>query len=203
MIKQKQRGKHGADLTDNLSELKIILGLRNLNDTTEPGRKELSAKKVVIHPNWDRNFNVNYDGDIAIITLTEDVTFSRYIRPICIPDESVVSITSGQTSSWGFFDESQTVSEIPLRKVIDFFEHEECLDREPILIALIWRQSFCAGAKGHSFCAGSSGNGLYVQKNGKFYLRGMVTGGVGCRTPNLVVATDVLQYREFLEKNNI
>lgn len=191
--------ERGGDVfTHHLKKFKIFLGLRNLNDAKETGRKEFAVKKIQLHSNWRVN-------NIAIVTLTEIVTFSRYIRPICIPDESIASIATGQTASWGFFDESQTFSETPRRSVINFIDKIECLKREPALNNLIGEHGFCAGADGQPFCKGSTGIGFYVQRNGRFYLRGMVAGGVGrtCGTPNYATLTDVLKYRDFLGENNI
>lgn len=196
-----KRTKNG--LTDNLGEYKIVLGLRNLNDQNETGRKVCAVKQILLHPNWRPN-QYSIEGNIAIIILTEDVTFNRYIRPICIPDESVASITSGQTSSWGLFDESMKFSETPRRKLVNIIKDRECLRREPVLANLLGEQGFCAGAEDQAICAGSNGDGFYVERNGKFYLRGMVFAGVkGCRTPKFAALTDVLKYRDFLVENNI
>lgn len=47
-----------------------------------------------MHPDW-KIFNEKYDADIAIFVLSDNVEFTKYIRPICMPEDDVEIDTMG------------------------------------------------------------------------------------------------------------
>ncbi|KTF73432.1 hypothetical protein cypCar_00046760, partial [Cyprinus carpio] len=64
---------------------------KNPNVTSGPIR----AKQIINHSDFD---NVTYDNDIALIQLSSSVTFSDYIRPVCLA--AAGSVFGGGTESW-------------------------------------------------------------------------------------------------------
>ena len=69
--------------------------------------QQISISDVTIHPNYE----VYYLGDdIALFTLATPVTFTDYIRPICLADETDVFPASSicYATGWGHTDYAST-----------------------------------------------------------------------------------------------
>lgn len=183
--------KLGSEPAVKPAEIKVVLGSRNLNDTKDTGRKEFSVEKIVISPAW-HSLITSFDGDIAILFLTEDVTFSRYIQPICLPDQTVWSITTGETAGW-----CRTSLNRPEKRAIAILDNQKCFDKMPNIMP---NDSICAGVQEHSFCHTISGDGFYVQKNGKFYLRGIAS---YFKHSGIASFTNVSVHLNFLQDNRL
>lgn len=71
-----------------------------------------------------------------------------------------------------------------------------------MLTQIDWDEAFCAGREGAGVCKGDSGSGFYLNENGKFYLRGIVSSSVvrSCSEANLALYSDVFWYLDFIEK---
>lgn len=64
----------------------VLLGVYNLDVKIERGTQQRDVEEIHVHPDW-KVFNEKYDADIAIFVLSEIVDFTKYIRPICMPDD--------------------------------------------------------------------------------------------------------------------
>lgn len=64
--------------------LVVLLGRYNLHAQVEKEAVQRKVEDIHIHPDWDVH-SVKWDADIALLTLTKTVEFSRYIQPICLP----------------------------------------------------------------------------------------------------------------------
>lgn len=139
---------------------------------------------------------------MAILKLTESVTFNNYIRPVCLANSAVNSITNGDVISWGTYDDTFRASDIPRRIKVPIIGNLECLRKSPGLLNIFPNDAFCAGKDGSGVCVGDSGSGFYVEQNGKFYLRGIVSASTvsWCSDANLAIYSDVLKNLEFIEK---
>lgn len=68
-----------------LKDVIVLLGAYNLDVKIENGAQHIDVKHVHIHPDW-RAFSEKYDADLAILALSQIVEFTKYIRPICVPE---------------------------------------------------------------------------------------------------------------------
>lgn len=66
----------------------VLLGVYNLDVKIERGTQQRDVEEIYLHPDW-KAFNDKYDADIAIFVLNDIVEFTKYIRPICIPDDDL------------------------------------------------------------------------------------------------------------------
>lgn len=70
----------------------------------EVGARQREVKEVYIHPDWSV-YRDSYDSDIAILFLSESVTFTKYIGPVCVPTgDDIVDGASGSTVGWELID---------------------------------------------------------------------------------------------------
>ena len=71
------------------SDLRLIFGTTNINNTDERGRRERNVLKTFIHPKYNSNFHYY---DVGLILLDQQIKYSDYIRPICLPTKSTTNL---------------------------------------------------------------------------------------------------------------
>lgn len=71
-----------------ITEMMVLLGAYNIDALVERGREQNDVQQIHVHPDWSTN-DPRYDADLAVLGLAKTVTFSIYIRPICLPHDNV------------------------------------------------------------------------------------------------------------------
>ncbi|KAL1117166.1 hypothetical protein AAG570_004493 [Ranatra chinensis] len=169
----------------------VRLGELDLNDTVDDGAdaKDVRIDRAFVHPLYDskRKFS-----DIALIRLRENVTFTKFIQPICLPitEELLQRDYVGYNpfvSGWGATgiicstDESSSPTAL-MEVQVPVIENEVCNRSYSIKGELITQKHLCAGYDegGKDTCRGDSGGPLMLPVNFKFYLIGIVSFGHRC-----------------------
>lgn len=186
-------------------DLAVALGFHNISKWLEIGRILSGVKSIFIHDNWNPS-TMDFDGDIAVIKLVESINFDNYIRPVClIGDQKLSSKYYGIVAGWGYHDDNEKISNLPRKIEIPIVKDRECFRRDNILARIIWEEAFCAGKDGVGVCKGDSGSGFYVEIDGVFYLRGIVSSSVTrpYSQQGLSIFSDVYMYKEFIKKMSI
>lgn len=183
----------------------VLLGAYNISKFIEVGRVASSIQKIVLHDEWIPSIE-NFDADIAILILEEDVHLSRFIGPICLPKE-VTRPTSGKhfVAGWGLSEETADQS-IPKMIRAPIVNNQDCFRDKFELSKMSSGRTFCAGtADGAGVCLGDSGHGLFTQSNDIFYLDGIVSssllsfGGV-CDVTTYAIYTNVTKFLVWITK---
>lgn len=73
---------------------KISLGRQSL-EGENPNEVSIDVAQIVLHPNYDSDSS---DNDIALLKLSSPVTFTDYIRPVCLAAGD--SVFNNGTDSW-------------------------------------------------------------------------------------------------------
>lgn len=64
----------------------------------------MGIEEIVAHPNYNER-NRNKTNDIGLVRLSEDVSYSDFVKPICLPSTVGASrsaaMTSLQVAGWG------------------------------------------------------------------------------------------------------
>uniref|UniRef100_A0A672JSS0 Peptidase S1 domain-containing protein n=1 Tax=Salarias fasciatus TaxID=181472 RepID=A0A672JSS0_SALFA len=163
----------------------ISLGRENL-EGNNPNAVTISVSRIILHPDYDRR---RHDNDIALLRLSSPVTFTDYIRPVCLAaSESVFNNgTDSWVTGWGAFEEGVflpfpgTLQEVEVPVLGN--RQCNCLNG----VGRITDNMICAGvlAGGKDSCQGDSG-GPMVSKQGSTWVQsGIVSFGFGCARPNL------------------
>lgn len=183
-----------------------MLGSHNLSVRVEKGRSYVGVDRIEIHPDWNPS-SESYDADIAILTLSDDISFTRYIKPICLPslNTSIEVIADGFVVGHGksedetkHYEDVQKFIKIPIHK-----SNEECFYTNEFLLKLSSIRTFCGGSRdGSGVCMGDSGNGLFVNHFGLWYLRGIVSASLftnnECDLYNYSIFTNILKFRDWI-----
>ncbi|XP_038594587.1 testisin-like [Micropterus salmoides] len=144
------------------------------------------------------------NNDIALLKLSSPVTFTDYIRPVCLAADG--SVFNNGTICWvtGWGDIQTNVS-LPsperLQEVsVHIVSNSDC---NVTYGGKITNNMICAGVTqgGKDSCQGDSGGPL-VTKNGSVWVQaGVVSFGGGCALPNVPdVYTRVSQYQSWIDR---
>uniref|UniRef100_A0A3P8WQS5 chymotrypsin n=1 Tax=Cynoglossus semilaevis TaxID=244447 RepID=A0A3P8WQS5_CYNSE len=82
---------------------RVSLGRQSLQGTN-PNEVSRTVARIILHPNYDSD---NNDNDIALLRLSSPVTFTDFIRPVCLAASGSVFIngTDSWVTGWGSVNE--------------------------------------------------------------------------------------------------
>ena len=72
---------------DIASGLFIQAGITNKK--LQKNMQEIFVRKIIIHPMFRRNNDLDMDNDIAILKLKQSLSFNDFVQPACLPDHSI------------------------------------------------------------------------------------------------------------------
>ncbi|CAB3222120.1 unnamed protein product [Arctia plantaginis] len=150
------------------------------------------------------------ENDILILTLRLPVKFNEYIRPACLwsGDTTLQRVvdTSGIVAGWGEQYNGGPKAGIPNLVHLPIVSTDTCRAKNAAFHQLTSSHTLCAGdLKGSGPCKGDSGGGLYIQHEGKWRLRGVVsislrTDDGRCNLQEYLVFTDTAQYLPWIRQ---
>uniref|UniRef100_A0A182QR23 Peptidase S1 domain-containing protein n=1 Tax=Anopheles farauti TaxID=69004 RepID=A0A182QR23_9DIPT len=173
-------------------------------DTNDKDASVYRVRQVLVHEEYKGRRN-----DIALIEVTEDITTSRFVRPICLNTELVdigpsVNLT---IMGWGIDNDNNqtnvlykgTVNEIPLNVCRKRF-------RDLFFSNTISETQICALGEKYmngttDTCPGDSGGPLVVTINEKPYLAGVVSYGITCGQDIPGIYTRITHYLDWIEQH--
>jgi len=163
----------------------VLIAVLGEFDKANKEEQEVSirTKKIIMHPQYDPQ---SLDYDIALLKLEAPLDFNVYIRPVCLPgsytkfdERSTCYVTGfGRTQQGGELAGMLRMAKVPL---VSKETCEAAYGKEKITDRMI-----CAGFPkgGIDACQGDSGGPLSCLYEGRWYLTGVVSWGVGCAQPN-------------------
>ncbi|CAG9770052.1 unnamed protein product [Ceutorhynchus assimilis] len=162
-------------------DILFVFGRTNLKHWATSGAVTRGASFVRTNPDFNANSG---HGDLSVITLDKPVEFSSTIAPICLweGDDNIQNMVNkkGTVAGWGADEVAQKTGKysISVAKSVDMpiVAQESCLFSNLSYFQLTSDVTFCAGKRdGTGTCIGDSGAGFMMNKNGKFYLRGLAS----------------------------
>ncbi|XP_067238458.1 zgc:100868 isoform X2 [Chanodichthys erythropterus] len=166
-----------ADPTPGLT---VYLG-RQTQDGPNQFEVSRSVSNIIKHPNYD---SISHDNDITLLQLNSTVTFTDYIRPVCLASSSSTffSSTVSWVTGWGNIKSGVSLpSSKPLQEVdVPIVGNRQC--KCLYGVSKITDNMICAGLLegGKDSCQGDSG-GPMVSKQGSVWIQsGVVSFGEGC-----------------------
>ncbi|KAG5335449.1 STUB proteinase, partial [Acromyrmex charruanus] len=188
------------------SQIRIRVGEYDFSSVQErlPYVERGVAKKVV-HPKY--NF-FTYEYDLALVRLESSLTFAAHISPICLPATDDLLIGENATvTGWGRLSEGGTLPSVLQEVSVPIVSNDRCKS----MFLRAGRHEFipdiflCAGYEtgGQDSCQGDSGGPLQVRgKDGRYFLAGIISWGIGCAEANLPgVCTRISKFVPWILKN--
>jgi len=177
----------------------VVIGQHNKNKP-DKYTKKIKVTEAITHPSWnDRNI-IRYD--IAILRLSESITFNDGVQPICIPESGASYADNAKflVSGWGALKEGGWGSSVLMQLVAPHIPLSTC---RKYLGSSVHENVLCAGylEGGKDSCQGDSGGPLATVVGGKWTLAGVVSWGYGCAQRGKPgVYTKVASYLDFVNK---
>uniref|UniRef100_A0A4W3JRZ0 Peptidase S1 domain-containing protein n=1 Tax=Callorhinchus milii TaxID=7868 RepID=A0A4W3JRZ0_CALMI len=143
-----------------------------------------TIERIITHPNF--SIPGLFNNDIAVLELSSPLTFTDFIRPICLPSSSHV-FRDGQTctvTGWGTLSYQGDFPTILQKADVNIVSNDACIRAYGNLIS---NKMLCAGilAGGIDACQGDSGGPLVCEESsGTWLLAGIVSFGDGCAQPD-------------------
>ncbi|CAK1539941.1 unnamed protein product [Leptosia nina] len=186
----------------DVARLTARLGDYNIRTNTETQHIERKIKRVVRHRGFDMRTLYN---DVAILTLDQPVTFTKNIRPICLPSggrayAGLIATVIG----WGSLRESGPQPSVLQEVSIPVWSNAECrLKYGSAAPGGIVEHMLCAGKDSMDSCSGDSGGPLMVNEGGRWTQVGIVSWGIGCGKGQYPgVYTRVTAFLPWIQKNS-
>ncbi|KAL2078506.1 hypothetical protein ACEWY4_026191 [Coilia grayii] len=177
----------------------VRLGQETMLDSSEHTTSRRLAA-IILHPSWDRNGFVN---DMALLRLSSPVSFTSFIRPVCLADKDSLfpNGTESWVTGWGYIKEG---GPLPLEKTLQ--EVKVPVVGNDICNSLLGSVAvtdnmMCAGflEGGKDACLEDSGGPLVNKQDSVWIQSGVVSFGIGCGRPGLPgVYTRVSRYQEWI-----
>ncbi|XP_034478126.1 trypsin-1 [Drosophila innubila] len=157
---------------------------------------------IHVHPEYDpKNKHFN---DIALLQLTESVSFNDAVQPVHLPDplQQTLSNSSAVLAGWGLNATGGSVQKQLMKVELQVFSDSECSDRHQVQLH---SSQICAGVPegGKGQCSGDSGGPLLIggkERNGSDTQIGIVSWSVKpcTRPPYPGVFTEVSAYVDWI-----
>ncbi|XP_034489085.1 serine protease gd-like isoform X2 [Drosophila innubila] len=189
------------------AQLRVYVGRHDVTVHPEKDATLMAVESVKTHPDFVGNLVP--DSDLGLLVLTEHVTYSTYVRPICMwtrstslgIDESEQTAVAG----WGT-DSTLKPTRFPTTVNVRPVSREQCLREMVTAKDFLTPRTLCAGnSQGHGPCLGDSGGGLMVLRNNRWMVRGIVSlaqrSGNSCDLSRYVIYCDVARHLSWIEKN--
>ncbi|KRY18977.1 Plasma kallikrein [Trichinella patagoniensis] len=162
---------HCLQINDTLADIIppedvfVIAGIHNVDDENENSRTVVGVKRIINH----FNFTVHRPYDISLLQLQSPIFYTKFTRPICLPEvNSTVPENDCWSSGWGYTTSSGSSSSVllmvstPLFKLGKYFPFE-----------LFDEYEFFAGSLRGGGFLGDSGGPLFCKVNGSYFLYGV------------------------------
>ncbi|XP_043089716.1 trypsin II-P29-like [Puntigrus tetrazona] len=182
----------------SLGTIRIYLG-RQSQWGSNPNEVLRTARTVVNHPDYSDS---THDNDLALLQLSSSVTFSDYIRPICLAaaGSNFAAGTNSWVTGWGTLQSGGSIPNILQEVMIPVVSNSDCDDAYDSI--KITSNMICAGLLnqgGKDSCQGDSGGPLVI-RNGSLWIQpGVVSFGIGCADPKYPgVYARVSQYQDWI-----
>ncbi|XP_055606771.1 polyserase-2-like [Uranotaenia lowii] len=183
--------------------VKIQVGLINLEN---PGRHSTTylVASIIRHEEYDKT---NFHNDIALLRTRDNIIYSDYVQPICLPSSNSYQGRFGKVVGWGVGD-SDRYNPILQEAELEVVKTMYCLfEPDPVYKYILTKNesNFCAGNKNETnVCSGDSGGGMYSWQDGRYVLRGMTSlGSLGqdhqCKMKDYSVFVDIYSFINWIE----
>lgn len=141
--------------------------MHNLSAKNDVGVVRANIEEIRVHPDWDPYFSSDFNADLALLVLSENVSFSRTIRPVCLPADSTNPSSEtidlkGTVIGWGLTDANNS-GNIQRQASITAVNDTFCYHKDEAVTSFSSNYTFCGGFGNGYPSLGDSGGGYFVR----------------------------------------
>ncbi|XP_014870612.1 testisin-like [Poecilia latipinna] len=169
-------------LTTTVSEWTLYFGRQT---QAGPNNNEVSRQlsQIIVHPNYNNSL---FNNDLALMKLSSSVSFTNFIRPICLASNlsQFFNATSCWITGWGrLLSNVSLPSTSNLQEVeVPVIGNNECACSYTATDATITGKMMCAGQENKGACQGDSGGPLQCKQGSRWIQAGITSYGIPCAT---------------------
>ncbi|XP_065335018.1 uncharacterized protein LOC135936204 [Cloeon dipterum] len=194
----------------------VSLGMYDKRLRSAPGVQRRLLRSLITHPKYDPK---EFNSDVGLVILSEKIEITNQVRPICLWNEDSnlarLAETKAMAVGFGLVDNHTRTNELQEAR-LPIRDHKECYlsSRRFFAKYLVPGDNFCAGyTNGTTTCNGDSGGSLSVEKDGRWFIRGIVSFGIEkkvmfegeersfCRPNQYTLFADVASYMDWIVEN--
>ena len=188
------------------ADILVSLGRYDIFDFAESAQT-ISVQTAIVHPDYMKKSD-SFDADLGILVLSSSVSYSHSVRPICLwkdTDKTDIVGLNGTVVGWGK-TETGELSSTPKIVNVPIVSDVECIRSDPGFVFSTSERTFCAGGKAIGPCQGDSGGALMLKRNGRWFVRGIVSNALTnpntglCDLNKFVVFTDASKFSDWIMK---
>ncbi|XP_054623794.1 chymotrypsin-like protease CTRL-1 [Dunckerocampus dactyliophorus] len=167
-------------LNTSASPWTLYFGRQNQSGPN-PNEVSRSVAQVIVHPDYE---NGTFQNDIALFKLSSPVTYTNYIRPVCMASNTSQfhNATMCWATGWGRLGSDQpNVAFERLQEVeIPVIGNKQCACSYSLVPHDITSNMLCAGEEGRGICQGDSGGPLQCKQGSRWIQAGITSFGIPC-----------------------
>ncbi|CAN9505068.1 unnamed protein product [Ophioblennius macclurei] len=187
-------------LSISASQVTVALG-RQSQSGFNPNEVLRSVSRIISHHNYN---NPSDDNDIALLRLSSPVTFTNFIRPVCLAasDSTIHAGIDSWITGWGTLRENGPISNDLMEVEVPVVGNRQCNCNYGV--GRITDNMLCAGLPegGKDACQGDSGGPMVIKQGDVWVKVGVVSFGLGCARPNFPgVYARVSRYMSWINGN--
>ena len=164
----------------------------------EGSEQVITLARIIQHEDFD---TFTYSNDIALLQLSEPLTFDDNVQQIALPESGQASEGDCLVSGWGVTSEGGSSPDILQKATVSIISDEEC--RTSYGDTDVLDSMICAGSGETNHCQGDTGGPLVcTDSSGESYLAGIASWGYGCGRPGYPgVYTEVAYFVDWIVSN--
>ncbi|CAB3376973.1 Hypothetical predicted protein [Cloeon dipterum] len=200
----------------NATDFEVTIGMYNKSLINHPSIQTKTSIKLISHPKYVCG-QLHYDVGLMIFDVGFELT--HHVRPICLwnEDTDLNQVTGKLATAVGFgIDESNSLPDSLKEIRMPIKTYKNCYQNDTKFFGKHLKpgDNFCAGyTNGTSMCHGDSGGGLAIEKEGRWFIRGVISFGKSskiklngtklsvCDRKSFTLFSDVAHYVEFIVAN--
>ncbi|XP_065334618.1 uncharacterized protein LOC135935916 [Cloeon dipterum] len=160
----------------------VAVGMYDKRQRRASGVQRRLISSLITHPKYDHKGTIS---DVGLMILNEKINITDHVRPICLwnedSDSNLARVAGTEAMAVGFgLADNYTVPDKLQEARLPIRDHKECYlsKRKFFEKYLVPGDNFCAGyMNGTTTCNGDSGGSLSVEKDGRWFIRGIVSFG--------------------------
>ncbi|XP_059491026.1 uncharacterized protein LOC132205773 [Neocloeon triangulifer] len=201
------------------NQVEVTLGKYDAEKRTEDSRQSFYPNRILVHSGYD-HVTQTFEDDIALLIFdSSKVELTEMVQPACLWDQdySISSISHKTGEVAGYGKTAEDIRATVLQKVeLNIASHRNCFLQQRQFFGKFLKptMNFCAGKPNEAAtCIGDSGGGLTIYRDGRHYLRGVVSSGIlkqaiinekvetVCNPKYYSLFTDVTNYMDWIVRN--
>ncbi|KAK7919661.1 hypothetical protein WMY93_010945 [Mugilogobius chulae] len=167
-------------ISTSISKYLLYFG-KQTQSGSNPNQVNRTVSQIIVHPNYNATYL--FDNDIALMRLSSSITYTNYIRPVCLAASSSQfhNSTSCWATGWGRLskDEPNVAYDVLQEVQIPVIGSNQCSCNYKN-ITTISSNMLCAGVSGKGVCQGDSGGPLQCKQGSTWIQAGISSFGIPC-----------------------